>query len=71
MDANRKSEHFRLSKYTPVCFFCPPGEPNEVVEMVAEKALPVSDDLISATGKISLIDNAPELTSLPTNSKSS
>lgn len=58
IDAKAKTRHFLLSKYTPVCFFCPPGEPNEVVEVVADKALPVSDDLISVTGKLSLIDNA-------------
>ena len=58
IDAKTRTKHFLLSKYTPVCFFCPPGEPNEVVEVVADKAQPVSDDLVSVTGKLSLIDNA-------------
>jgi len=58
IDAKTKTKHFLLSKYTPVCFFCPPGEPNEVVEVLADKALPVSDDLVTVTGKLSLIDNA-------------
>lgn len=58
IDAKARSKHFLLSKYTPVCFFCPPGEPNEVVEVLADKAMPVSDDLVSVTGKLSLIDNA-------------
>ena len=29
LDAATKGTHFLLSKYTPVCAFCPPGEPNE------------------------------------------
>lgn len=58
LDAKGRTKHFLLSKYTPVCFFCPPGEPNEVVEVVSEKALPVSDDMTSVTGAFSLIDNA-------------
>lgn len=58
IDAKARSRHFLLSKYTPVCFFCPPGEPNEVVEVLADKAMPVSDDLVSVTGTLSLIDNA-------------
>jgi uncharacterized protein len=58
IDAKTRTKHFLLSKYTPVCFFCPPGEPNEVVEVLANKARPVSDDLVSVTGKLTLIDNA-------------
>ena len=58
IDAWTRSKHFLLSKYTPVCFFCPPGEPNEVVEVTTGKSVPVSDHLVTVTGRFSLIDNA-------------
>ena len=58
IDSWTHSKHFLLSKYTPVCFFCPPGEPNEVVEVTTGKSVPVSDHLVTVTGRFSLIDNA-------------
>jgi hypothetical protein len=35
LDASDHTQHFLLTRNTPVCMFCPPGEPNEVVEIVA------------------------------------
>lgn len=57
LDAQEKSTHFLISKYTPVCFFCPPGEPNEVVEVTSKTGVPVSYKLLNVTGRMALQNN--------------
>lgn len=58
LDAEARSKHFLLSKYTPVCFFCPPGEPNEVVEVLSRTGLPITDRMIQVTGRFALTNDA-------------
>jgi uncharacterized protein len=58
LDAQSRSRHFLLSKYTPVCPFCPPGQPNEVVEVMIGQGVAVTDRLLTVSGKLTLIDNA-------------
>ena len=57
LDAIAKSHHFLLSKYTPVCFFCPPGAPNEVIEVLSKPGVRRTDDMLKLTGRLSLINN--------------
>ena len=57
LDPAAKVKHFLLSKYTPVCSFCPPGEPNEVVEVTTATAVPVTTKLLSVTGMFGLQNN--------------
>jgi hypothetical protein len=57
LDAIEKSHHFLLSKYTPVCSFCPPGAPNEVVEVISKPGVRRTDDLLKLTGRLTLINN--------------
>ncbi|WP_174292284.1 DUF3299 domain-containing protein [Sphingomonas bacterium] len=57
LDAAAKGNHFLLSKYTPVCAFCPPGEPNEVVEIRTARPIAYSAKLVSVTGKFALENN--------------
>jgi hypothetical protein len=57
MDTARKSKHFLLSRYTPVCFFCPPGEPNEVVEVVSRSGVKLTDGMVTLSGKLTLTNN--------------
>ena len=54
IDSWTRSKHFLLSKYTPVCAFCPPGAPNEVVEVITPKSIPVTEAMIIVTGKFYL-----------------
>jgi hypothetical protein len=54
LDEAAATRHFLLSKYTPVCFFCPPGEPNEVVEVINKKGIKLTDKLITVTGRFAL-----------------
>ena len=59
LDASEASTHFLLSRYTPVCFFCPPGRPNEVVEVTTARGVPVTGRLLTVTGKLAL-ENKPD-----------
>lgn len=57
LEEKEKFRHLLLSRRTPVCFFHPPGEPNEVMEVLLEKPILWSDKMISITGKFELINN--------------
>ncbi|MGC1303195.1 MAG: DUF3299 domain-containing protein [Caulobacteraceae bacterium] len=54
LEAGQATHHFLLSKYTPVCPFCPPGEPNEVIEVRSESAIVPDTGLVMVTGRFSL-----------------
>ena len=54
LDAETRGTHFLLSKYTPVCAFCPPGEPNEVVEVHSAKPVTFGPQLVMVTGMFGL-----------------
>ncbi len=57
LDAATRGTHFLLSKYTPVCAFCPPGEPNEVVEVHTARPVAFGAKLVSVTGTFGLENN--------------
>lgn len=57
LDAATHGTHFLLSKYTPVCAFCPPGEPNEVVEVRTARPIVFSPRLVAVTGTFGLENN--------------
>lgn len=50
LDAATRGTHFLVSKYTPVCNFCPPGEPNEVVEVNSARPIAFGVKLVTVTG---------------------
>jgi hypothetical protein len=57
LDASERTSHFLLSKRTPTCPFCPPGEPNEVIEVFCKKPVKADDSMVTVTGKFSLTNN--------------
>ncbi|WP_375397159.1 DUF3299 domain-containing protein [uncultured Sphingomonas sp.] len=57
LDSATRGTHFLLSKYTPVCAFCPPGEPNEVVEVHTVRPLVFNAKLVNVTGTFGLENN--------------
>ena len=57
LDASTHGNHFLLSKYTPVCAFCPPGEPNEVVEVTTARPIAYTPKLVNVTGTFALENN--------------
>jgi uncharacterized protein len=57
LDGSDHTSHFLLTRNTPVCMFCPPGEPNEVVEVSAPHPILWTDKIVTVTGPLSLINN--------------
>ncbi len=57
LDGADHTKHFLLTRRTPVCQFCPPGEPNEVVEVISPSAVPWTEKMVTVTGAVSLINN--------------
>jgi len=60
LESTEKFKHFILSKRTPTCPFCPPGEPNEIIDIWLEKSTVWDEDLVKITGTFELMNN-PEL----------
>jgi hypothetical protein len=50
--------HFLLSRNTPVCPFCPPGEPNEVIEVYTSAFIKPTTSPITVRGRFKVQDNA-------------
>ncbi len=57
LDGQDNTRHFLLTKRTPVCMFCPPGAPNEVIEVKANHAVPWTDAMIKVHGRFTLVNN--------------
>lgn len=57
LEASDSFHHFLLSKRTPTCFFCPPGQPNEIVDVWVDDAAEWDDGPVTVTGHFSLMDD--------------
>lgn len=57
LDASDRTSHFLLTRNTPVCLYCPPGEPNEVVEVTSPHGIEWTKSIVTVTGKLELIQN--------------
>jgi hypothetical protein len=60
VETTEKFRHFILSKRTPTCPFCPPGEPNEIADVWLTDPVKWDEDTVKVTGTFSLMNN-PEL----------
>jgi uncharacterized protein len=56
LDGSDHTHHFLIGVNTPVCFYHPPGEPNEVVEVFSLKPITWKDSAIFVQGMFKLID---------------
>lgn len=54
LEANDRTAHFLISPYTPVCFFHPPAEPNEVIEVRLTRPIEAGYHLVEVTGVLRL-----------------
>lgn len=54
LESNVETHHFLLSKYTPVCPFCPPGQPNEVIEVYSATTVIPTTEEVTVTGRFSI-----------------
>ncbi len=57
LEANDRTAHFLISPYTPVCFFHPPAEPNEIVEVRLRRPIAAGYHLVEVSGVLQLADN--------------
>lgn len=57
LDGSDKTSHFLLSRRTPVCLFCPPGEPNEVVEVKSREPVDWVNDPVTLRGRFELVND--------------
>ncbi|WGM45884.1 hypothetical protein KOAAANKH_00749 [Brevundimonas sp. NIBR10] len=58
LEATDTTRHFLISPYTPVCFFCPPGDPNEVIEVRTARPVRSGYSLLRISGRFGLANNA-------------
>lgn len=55
LEATETFSHVLLSRKTPTCFFCLPGEPNEIIEVYTEKPVKWSDNLVTFEGMLKIV----------------
>ena len=54
LEAKERSRHFLLERRAPTCAFCPPGEPNEIVEVFSSAPLKWEENLVTISGTLVL-----------------
>jgi uncharacterized protein len=57
LDPSPMFSHFLLTRNTPVCAFCPPGAPNEVIEVNLSQYVRATSEPITVHGRFVLQDN--------------
>ena len=60
LEATEKFNHFLISKRTPTCPFCPPGEPNEIAEVFTKEPIKYDEGIIVVRGTLKFTTN-PDL----------
>jgi hypothetical protein len=57
LESTNKFRHFLLAKRTPTCPFCPPGEPNEIIDVWLDKPVAYSENLVNVKGTFTLMND--------------
>ncbi|MDP1874909.1 DUF3299 domain-containing protein [Phenylobacterium sp.] len=57
LEMAERTRRFLISPYTPVCFYHPPAEPNEVIEVWLDKPIRAGYHLVEVEGVLALTDN--------------
>jgi len=57
LESTEKFKHFILSKRTPTCPFCPPGEPNEIVDVWTTAPVAYTEDMVTVKGQFELMND--------------
>ncbi|CAL4869324.1 hypothetical protein MMA231_03616 (plasmid) [Asticcacaulis sp. MM231] len=57
LDGNDRTNHFLIGVNTPVCFYHPPGQPNEVIEVISKSPVVWDEKMTTIEGTFSLINN--------------
>jgi hypothetical protein len=58
LDGKDKTKHFLLTRRTPVCLYCPPGMPTEVIEVYSKTPIKWTSALTTVSGKFKLINDS-------------
>ncbi len=58
LDGTDQTKHFLIGVNTPVCFYHPPGDPNEIIEVLADQAVTWGNNPMAVEGTFTLIDNS-------------
>ena len=58
LDPSPRFNHFLLTRNTPVCAFCPPGQPNEAIEVYTTRPLRYTGGPVTVKGRFKLENNA-------------
>ena len=56
LEAKEDFRHFLLSSRAPSCAFCPPGEPNELMEVFTAKPMKWQEEMVTLSGTLVLPD---------------
>ena len=57
LEATDTFKHFLLSKRTPTCPYCPPGEPNEILEVYTAQPVAYEENLSVFEGTFALAED--------------
>lgn len=57
LESTEKFKHFLIAKRTPTCPFCPPGEPNEIMDVWTTNPIPYTEDMIKLKGTFELMND--------------
>jgi len=57
LEPKDKFSHFLLGKNAPTCAYCPPGGPNEVVEVFSSKPMTWNETLVTISGTLILVND--------------
>lgn len=60
LDPSPMFSHFLLTRNTPVCAFCPPGQPNEVIEVNLTQYVKATTEPVTVHGRFVLQDNGQQ-----------
>jgi hypothetical protein len=58
IESKEKFGHFLLSRRAPSCPFCPPAEPNEMMEVFSAKPVRWQENLVTLSGTLILVNDA-------------
>lgn len=58
LEATEKFSHYLLSSRAPTCAFCPPGEPNEIVEVFSARPVRWEENQVTVKGALVLANDS-------------
>lgn len=57
LEAKDRFTHFLLTRNSPSCAYCPPSNPNEIVEVFSSRPVKWEQNLVTISGTLNLVDD--------------